>query len=75
MHYTFHARQRMRQRGVTSSEVDEALDNILTEYPSKDGPNRRVAHGTTKAGRELKIVVDTSDPVDVTIVTVAPVRV
>lgn len=74
MKFTIHARQRMKQRGITEQEVHEALNNLHLEYPSRTNPNCQVGHGTTSAGRELKIVVDVSDPNILTMVTVAPIR-
>lgn len=47
----------MAQRGITRQEIDEALGNRHTEYPSQDFPDRLVILGGTNSGRRLKIVV------------------
>jgi hypothetical protein len=66
--YSEHARNRLRQRGITKGEVKEALNNVTIEYPSKDHSNCRVKVGTTKSGRSIKVVIDPSDNTVVTVI-------
>ena len=56
-----HARRRMRQRGVTESDLDEALDHQVTSW---DDPNKGsiVITGRTASNRVLKIFVAGSLP-------------
>ena len=57
-----HARERMRRRGITESEVEEALANITAQWPSDEYPDERtVICGTTRNGRRLKVVLPTAD--------------
>jgi len=52
----------MTQRGISRGEIDEALDNVGTSYPSEDHPDRTVNLGECKNGRRLKVVVLNADP-------------
>ncbi len=56
-----HALARMAGRGITASEVAEALADRETSYPSRRRPDRLVILGHTAAGRRLKIVVEAAD--------------
>lgn len=65
-----HARQRMKQRGIALSEIEEVLLSPRTSYASREYPGERtVVLGETSGGRRLKVVIVTHDP-DV-VVTVA----
>ncbi len=57
-----HARLRMRARGITEPEIEQALARADSRYPSQDDPDRIVVFGVTEAGRLLKIVVLARDP-------------
>lgn len=72
MKYSDHALRRMRQRQITKREVEEALGDVIITYPSDHGSDCQVLIGHTKSGRELKIIVNHTDGV---IVTIAPTRV
>ena len=51
----------MERRGVAVTEVQEAIDNAGTTYPSKEHPDRLVVLGSTTNGRRLKVVVRLQD--------------
>lgn len=59
MRFSKHATEQMAERRITLSEVEEALQNPETSYPSpKPGrDDRTVILGATNAGRRLKVVV------------------
>lgn len=65
-----HAVRRMHQRGISRSEIYEALRSPETTYPSANDPSRIVVLGTTAFGRRLKIVVERDDPTAVVTVAV-----
>ena len=54
LRFSRHARDRMRQRGISEAEVVEALTDVHLETPgrSADRVNR---WGRTRAGRHLRI--------------------
>lgn len=53
-HYTFHMRQRMRQRQVTAADVEHALENLVT--PPVSTPENSVKYiGRSVDGRLLKV--------------------
>ena len=65
-----HARRRMRQRGITETEIEEALEAVEAKFPADEYPDERIViFGSTSAGRRLKIVVESSD--DRYVITVA----
>lgn len=46
----------MAQRRISEPEIEEALANAQTVYPSATHPDREVVLGLTDAGRRLKVV-------------------
>ena len=66
-----HARDRMHQRGITTSEVEEALSSgELADSEMLKGMVRIV--GTTSAGRRLSVVRLEHFPVVVSVVEMEP---
>ena len=59
LHFTIHAREQLRERGVTETEIREALMNVRRE---RIDPTGIVRWGTTRRGRRIKIVLDREDP-------------
>jgi hypothetical protein len=59
--YTRHARERMRQRGISESEVEHAVRQADIEYADASGNPIYVAH---IRGRRIKVVIakDSTDP-------------
>jgi hypothetical protein len=55
LHYTRHARSRMRQRHVTEEEVQAVLGSGTQPRPDAKGNMIYVAHPN---GRRIKVVVD-----------------
>jgi hypothetical protein len=51
----------MERRGIRRDEVEEAIANRGTMYPSADDESRVVILGRTAAGRSLKVVVERDD--------------
>jgi len=67
--YTRHAKDRMKQRGITEEEVEYCLNNYHISYTNSAGnPIYRV---DLPDGRRIKVVVkaDTIDPI--VVITVA----
>ena len=59
---TLHALQRMRARGISRDEVQQALANRQTQYSSDDfSDTRLIILGQTASGRRLKVVVVADD--------------
>lgn len=52
----------MKQRDITQAEIEEALGQPDTTYPSTSHPDRSVVLSTLRSGRRLKVVVQTNDP-------------
>jgi hypothetical protein len=52
----------MAQRRITLSEIEEALANPGTTYPSKTHSDRTVVMSDLATGKRLKVVVLTADP-------------
>lgn len=53
--YTPHARQRMKQRGITDDDVRRCLANYNQSVTRRDG---RTEYQATISGRNLKVVVE-----------------
>ncbi len=52
--YSRHARQRMKQRGITERDVEQCLSNYFQSTSNKEGKTTYLSH---VAGRTLKVVV------------------
>jgi hypothetical protein len=52
----------MLRRGIDEIEVEQAIDNAETTYPSRERDDRTVILGRTEKGRRLKVVVETASP-------------
>lgn len=59
--FSLHALERLAKRGITRSEVLEALGNRETVYESAGERPALVVLGTTATGRRLKVAVDKDD--------------
>ena len=66
-----HARQRMRERGISEEEVEEAQRNVYAVTPA-NRPDRVNLWGRTEAGRRLRITTYRDNPRFI-ITVVAPV--
>ena len=67
--YTCHAKDRMKQRGITEEEVEYCLNNYHTSYPDSDGnPIYKV---DLPDGRHIKVVVKAKSVDPKVIITVA----
>lgn len=64
MRFSYHATQQMTERSITAAEVEEAVANPSTSYPSNrpGRDDRTVILGLTNAGRRLKVAVLTARP-------------
>ena len=58
--YTRHARQRMRQRNISASEVEYSLKHHHISYTDKKGNPNYIAK--TLDGRRIKVVVKKENP-------------
>ena len=66
MHVSNHARERMRQRGITMTDVNSALTRRLDPPLPGSGPNTVAISGYTPGGRILKLVLSSDERVRVT---------
>ncbi len=67
--YTRHAKDRMRERGITAEEVEYCLDNYHTSYTEKKGnPIYKV---DLPSGRYIKVVVKAKSVEPIVVITVA----
>ena len=55
LQYTHHAKIRMKQRSISTDEVEYCLRNFYTSYPDKGGNTIYVAY--TQSKRRIKVVV------------------
>lgn len=62
IYYTRHAKDRMKQRGITEDEVEYCLNNYHTSYADTKG--NAVHRVELRSGRHIKVVVkaDSVDP-------------
>ncbi len=58
--YKRHARERMRQRGVSEAEIEYCLNHHQISYTDKKGNPIYVAE--TPSGRRIKVVVSKDEP-------------
>ena len=68
IYYTEHAKDRMRQRGITEEDVEYGLQNYHTYYQSEIGNN--IYRADLPNGKHIKIVT-THEEAEATIITVA----
>lgn len=66
--YTQHAKDRMKQRGITTEEVEYCLQNYHTSYSDKAG--NPIYRADLPSGKHLKVVVK-AGTADKTVITVA----
>lgn len=66
--YSRHARERMRQRGISDQEVEHVIQNPELSYPTREG--NTILEGTYQGRRIKVIIVRDSDPPHV--ITTAP---
>ena len=67
--YTRHAKDRMRERGITEEEVEYCLDNYHTSYTEKKGnPIYKV---DLPSGRHIKVVVKANSVDPIVVITAA----
>lgn len=67
---TFHIQDRMKKRGITNSDIAEAIASgeILEDYPSDPRGASCLINGVTQVGRPLHVVC-TTDLADLTIIS------
>jgi len=67
--YTRHAKDRMRERGITEEEVEYCLNNYHISYPDASGNS--VYKANLPSGRHIKVVVKANSDDTKVIITVA----
>lgn len=67
--YTRHAKDRMRERGITEEEVEYCLDNYHTSYTDSKG--NPIYKADLPSGRRIKVVVKSNSVDPIVIITVA----
>ena len=67
--YTRHAKDRMKQRGITEEEVEYCLNNYHTSYTDVGG--NPVYRANLPDGRHIKVVVKAQSAAPKVIITVA----
>ena len=55
LRWTAHIQQRLKERGITRRDVEHALENQISSWPTPKGSIQYI--GLTKDGRELKVWV------------------
>ena len=69
LHFTFHAKQRMKERGITKEEVEYCLNEYHTSYTDvKGNPIYKV---DLPSGKRVKVVVKANSVDPSVIITVA----
>ncbi len=69
IYYTHHARERMKQRGITEKEVEYCLNNYHTSY--NDAAGNPLYKADLPNGRRIKVVVKAGSVEPKIIITVA----
>ncbi len=67
--YTRHARDRMKQRGITQKEVEYCLNNYHTSYTDSVGNPKYKAD--LPDGRRIKVIVKANSVDPIVVITVA----
>ena len=67
--YTRHAKDRMKQRGITEEEVNYCLNNYDTSYT--DGAGNPIYRVTLPSGRRIKVVAEANSVDPLIVITVA----
>jgi hypothetical protein len=67
--YTRHAKDRMRQRGITEEEVEYCLSNYHTSYTDSSG--NPIYKADLPDGRDIKVVVKANSVDPMVVITVA----
>ena len=58
LHYTDHARDRMRERGITKEEVEYCLENFVSRYPCENDDDHWNYVYHTPDNRRIRVVVN-----------------
>ena len=61
LHFSNHARDRMRERNISEEEVSECLQNPDTTYPDEDDDNMNYVC-TLSSGRKIRVVINEKRP-------------
>ena len=69
LEYSRHARERMRERGISEQEVEFCLDNYSISYKDKKGNSIYIAY--LVSGKRVKVVAKAGSANPVIIITVA----
>ena len=67
--YTRHAKDRMKQRGITEEEVEYCLNNYHTAYT--DSAGNPIYKADLPGGRQIKVVVKANSIDPKVVITVA----
>ena len=67
--YTRHAKDRMKQRGITENEVEDCLNNYNTSYTDSKG--NAIYRAELPSGRHIKVVVKANSVDPIIVITVA----
>jgi uncharacterized protein DUF4258 len=63
LHYTSHAADAMERRGITTEDVEMALETCDTTFPGSDRRRENLVKvGTTSDGRRLFVVIKRERP-------------
>ena len=69
LRYTIHAKERMKQRGITEEEVEYCLNNYHTSYTDPKG--NPIYRADLADGRRIKVVIRAKSVEPKVIITVA----
>ncbi len=63
LHFTDHAKDRMKERRISKQEVQYCLENYEASYPNDDEDNGKMNYVcTTPTGRRIRVVIDEKRP-------------
>ena len=62
LHFTNHAKDRMKERRISKQEVKECIEDPEVTYPDHDDNNNINYVYTSSTGRRIRVVVNEEDP-------------
>ena len=57
LYFTNHAKDRMKERGISKQEVEDCLENYQVNYPNDDNDVMNYVY-TSPTGRRIRVVIN-----------------
>ena len=70
LHYSAHVKDRMKERNISTEEVEACLENYQTSYPADNDDDCMNYVYTFQTGRKIRIVVNEKRPTHRIVVSV-----